>query len=245
MKTNRLNQAELNEPEYRDGNGFIVEVIRTSRRKSADLRVEEGAVSVVVPENTTTERIDQLLLAKRQWINDKLALQREVAPISDKQFVSGEAFPYLGRNYRLKVTTGVFKPVKLLQGRLVLQVPESRQQPHMIRNALIRWYKHQAGLKIREKVRRYAPLVGVEPISVTIKSFKSRWGSCTADGKLEFNWLIMLAPNRMVDYVVAHELCHLIHHDHSPAFWRELARVMPDYQECRDWLKLNSGKLRV
>lgn len=245
MNTSKLTKAKLNEAEYRDGNGFIVEVIRTNRRKSADIRVEEGAVFVVVPDSTTGERIDQLLLAKRQWIIDKLALQREVAPISDKQFVSGEAFPYLGRNYRLKVTTGVFNPVKLLQGRLVLQVPESRQQPHMIRNALIRWYKHQAGLKIRQKVCRYAPLVGVEPISVTIKSFKSRWGSCTADGKLEFNWLILLAPNRMVDYVVAHELCHLIHHDHSPAFWRELARVMPDYQECRDWLKLNSVGLIV
>ncbi|MBO1519399.1 M48 family metallopeptidase [Oceanisphaera pacifica] len=245
MKINKLNEADLTKPEYRDGNGFIVEVIRTARRKSADIRVEEGAVSVVVPEATTVERIDQLLLAKREWIIEKLTRQREVAPISNKQFVSGEALPYLGRNYRLKVTTGVFQPVKLLQGRLVLQVPEGRQQPHMIRNALVRWYKHQAGVKIRQKVRRYAPLVGVEPVSVTIKSFKSRWGSCTADGKLEFNWRILLAPNRMVDYVVAHELCHLIHHDHSPAFWRELARVMPDYQECREWLKLNSGKLQV
>lgn len=232
-------------PEYRDGNGFIAEVIRTSRRKTADIRVEEGAVSVIVPESTSSERIDQLLLAKRQWINEKIALQREIAPPSDKQFVSGEAFPYLGRNYRLKVNTGVFNPVKLLQGRLVLQVPTERKQPHMIRNALVRWYKHQAGLNIRQKVRRYAPLVGVEPASVTIKTFKSRWGSCTIDGKLEFNWQIMLAPNRMVDYVVIHELCHLIHHDHSPDFWREVARVMPDYQECREWLKVNSGKLQI
>ena len=156
-------------PEYRDGNGFIAEVIRTSRRKSADIRVEEGAVSIVVPTSTSIEKIDQLLLAKRLWIKEKMALQRDMAPASSKQFVSGEAFPYLGRNYRLKVETGPFTPVKLLQGRLVVQTPEGSQQPHMIRNALVRWYKRQASLKIREKVKRYAPIVGVEPAGVISK----------------------------------------------------------------------------
>ena len=235
----------LGAPEYRDGNGFIAEVIRTSRRKTADIRVEEGAVSVIVPVSTSVEKIDQLLLSKRQWIREKIALQRDLAPASSKQFVSGETFPYLGRNYRLKVEHGPFAPVKLLQGRLVVQMPESDQQPYMIRNAVVRWYKRQAEQKIREKVKRYAPIVGVEPAGVAIKTFKSRWGSCTAKGELEFNWLIMLAPNRMVDYVVIHELCHLIHHDHSPEFWREVMRVMQDYQQCREWLRENSEGLVV
>lgn len=232
-------------PEYRDGNGFIAEVIRTNRRKTADIRVEEGAVSVIVPVSTSVEKIDQLLLSKRMWIKEKMALQRDMAPASSKQFISGESFPYLGRNYRLKVECGAFSPVKLLQGRLLVQTPEGSQQPQMIRNALVRWYKRQANLKIREKVARYAPLVGVKPTGVTIKTFKSRWGSCTAKGELEFNWLIMLAPNRMVDYVVTHELCHLLHHNHSPAFWREVMRVMPDYQQCRDWLRDHSEGLLV
>lgn len=232
--------AAAKSSEYRDGNGFIAEVIRTSRRKSADIRVEEGAVSIVVPTTTSIEKIDQLLLAKRMWIKEKMALQRQMAPVSSKQFVSGEAFPYLGRNYRLKIVHGPFAPVRLLQGRLVVQMPEVGQQPYMIRNAIVRWYKRQAAQKTREKVKRYAPVVGVEPAGVNIKTFKSRWGSCTAKGELEFNWLIMLAPNRMVDYVVIHELCHLIHHDHSPEFWREVARVMPDFQVCREWLRVNS-----
>jgi len=235
----------LGAPEYRDGNGFIAEVIRTNRRKTADIRVEEGAVSVIVPVSTSIEKIDQLLVSKRLWIKEKMALQRDMVPASSKQFVSGEAFPYLGRNYRLKVEHGPFAPVKLLQGRLVVQMPESGQQPYMIRNAIVRWYKRQAEQKIREKVKRYAPIVGVEPESVNIKTFKSRWGSCTAKGELEFNWRIMLAPNRMVDYVVIHELCHLIHHDHSPEFWREVMRVMPDYLVCREWLRWNSEGLVV
>lgn len=231
--------------EYRDGNGFIAEIIRTSRRKTASIRVEEGAVSVVVPASISVEKIDQLLVSKRLWIKEKMALQRALAPVTDKQFVSGEAFPYLGRNYRLKVEQGSFVPVKLLQGQLVVQTPEGSQQPHMIRNALVRWYKRQALQKMRDKVKRYAPMVGVKPAGVAIKSFKSRWGSCTVKGELEFNWRIMFAPNRMVDYVVVHELCHLIHYDHSPDFWSEVWRVMPDYQECRNWLKENSERLVI
>ncbi|WP_275443598.1 MULTISPECIES: M48 family metallopeptidase [unclassified Halomonas] len=110
---------------------------------------------------------------------------------------------------------------------------------------MLRWYKRQAEQKIKEKVTRFAPAVGVSPMGVGIRTFKSRWGSCTAKGKLEFNWQIMMAPNRMVDYVVMHELCHLIRHDHSPKFWNELERVMPDYQLCREWLRENAERVRL
>mgnify|MGYP003625567267 CR=1 FL=1 len=232
-------------PEYRDADGFIAEIIRTDRRKSADIRVEDGAVSAVVPINTSAEKIDQLLAAKRRWIKEKITLHREMTPVISKRYVSGEAFSYLGRNYRLKVETGNFAPVKLRNGRLVVTVPSGTEQPHMVRNALVRWYKRQAEQKLTEKVNRFAPLVGVEPAGVGIRTFKSRWGSCTSKGKLEFNWQILIAPNRMVDYVVIHELCHLIRHDHSPAFWKEMSRCMPGYESCRVWLKENAARLKI
>lgn len=233
----------MQKPEYRDGNGFIAEIIRTHRRKTADIRVEDGAVSIVVPAKTPPEKIDQLLADKRRWIREKIALYQERTPASTKQYLSGEAFTYLGRNYRLKVERGSFAPVRVIQGRLVVTVPRGTEQPQMIRNALVRWYKRQAAQKLTEKVKRFAPLVGVEPAGVGIKHFRSRWGSCTSKGKLEFNWQIMMAPNRMVDYVVVHELCHLIRHDHSAEFWKEVARVMPDCQQCRGWLRENAGRL--
>lgn len=231
--------------EYREGNGFIAKVTRSDRRKTADIRVEDGAVSVVVPRSLAVERVDRLLQDKRLWIKEKIALHREMAPGSEKAFVSGEAFPYLGRNYRLKVAQGSFAPVRLVQGRLLVQAPTGTDQPHIVRNALVRWYKRQAEQKLHEKVARYAPIVGVTPNGVGIKAFKSRWGSCTAKGALEFNWQIMMAPNRMVDYVVVHELCHLIRHDHSPEFWKEVARVMPDYPEYREWLRMNGTRLKA
>ena len=232
-------------PEYREANGFIAEVIRTERRKTADIRVEDGAVSVVVPSDLPIERIDSLLKEKRKWIKDKIVLHRQAQPVSEKQYVSGEAFSYLGRNYRLKVEKGAFQPVRLIAGRLVVTVPEGKDEPHMIRNALVRWYKLQAEQKIKEKVERYAPVVGAEPTGLGIKSFKSRWGSCTAKGRLEFNWRVMMAPNSVVDYVVVHELCHLKQHDHSAEFWQMVERVMPSFVEKKAWLKQFEMSLRL
>tara|TARA_R110001599_G_C12164534_1_gene652579 strand:- start:398 stop:1117 length:720 start_codon:yes stop_codon:yes gene_type:complete len=237
--------APAPKPEYRDANGFIAEIIRTNRRKSADIRVEDGAVSVVVPVNTSAEKIDQLLTAKRRWIIEKIALHQEKTPVNSKRYVSGEAFSYLGRNYRLKVEQGPFAPVKLIKGRLVVTTPSGSEQPHIIRNAIIRWYKHRANNKLRVKVDRYTSILGVHPMGISIRSFKSRWGSCTANGRVDFNWKIIMAPIRIVDYVVVHELCHLKQHDHSPAYWREVERAMPDYKECRMWLRENAHSLEI
>jgi predicted metal-dependent hydrolase len=125
--------------------------------------VEYGVVSVVVPAQLPADRIDRLLAAKRRWIDEQIILHREMTPVGRKHYVSGEAFTYLGRNYRLKVERGDFAPVRLVQGRLVVTVPGGTEQPDGIRNALVRWYKRLADQKLREKVDRFAPMVGVKP----------------------------------------------------------------------------------
>ncbi len=235
----------MKEPEYIQGKGYIAEVVRTARVKSVTIKVEDGAVSVVVPRELLCERISKLLSDKSSWIKQKLQQQREAQPVSAKQFVSGEAFSYLGRNYRLKVECGPFAPIKLVEGRLTAVLPDGVPHAYMLRNALIRWYKHQAESKLKQKVKRYAEVIGVQPAAVGIKTFKNRWGSCNASGRIDFNWRIVMAPNRIVDYVVVHELCHLKQHDHSPKFWKAVETVMPDYAECKAWLRENAGRLEV
>jgi len=231
--------------EYIEHAGFVAEVIRTRRRKTASIKIDEGAVSVVVPQALPQERIQQLLTDKKKWIREKLYLQSQTRPVTSKEYVSGEAFPYLGRNYRLKVVAGSYQPAKLLQGKLVVSMPEAIQAPNSIRNAIVRWYRLHALDRLKEKTNRYAAVIGKAPTKVDIKTYKSRWGSCHADGRVLYNWKIIMAPNRIVDYVVVHELCHLIHHDHSPRFWKAVERVMPDYAECKEWLKVNGVGLEV
>ena len=232
-------------PEQIQVKGLYVGVVRTSRAKTASIKVDDGLVSVVVPKALAIERIQQLVEDKYQWIVQKVALHEESKPASDREFVSGEAYAYLGRNYRLKVVTGAYIPVKLIQGRLVATLPDGAKRSNLVRDAVIRWYKLNALRKIKEKVRRYSKTMGLEPKSVSIKTLKSRWGSCSPIGELDFNWIIVMAPNRVVDYVVVHELCHLKQLDHSPKFWKEVERVMPDYAEHKDWLKVNARRLIV
>ena len=231
--------------EYIEHAGFVAEVIRTRRRKTASIKIDEGVVSVVVPQSLPKERIQQLLTDKKKWIREKLYLQSQSRSVTSKEYVSGEAFPYLGRNYRLKVVAGSYQPAKLLQGKLVVTIPEAIQTPNSIRNAVVRWYRLHALDRLKNKTNRYAAVIGKAPTKVDIKTFKSRWGSCHADGGVLYNWKIIMAPNRIVDYVVVHELCHLIHHNHSPKFWKEVERVMSDYAECKEWLKVDGVGLEV
>jgi predicted metal-dependent hydrolase len=107
------------------------------------------------------------------------------------------------------------------------------------------WYQEHAIVRLRQKVKRYAKQMGISPASVGVKGYKSRWGSCHSDGRIYFNWRIIVAPHSVVDYVVVHELCHLLQHDHSKKFWKRVCRVLPDYEERKAWLKLNGRGLGV
>lgn len=225
--------------------GITAKVIRTSRRKTAQVRVDQGNVSILVPDDLPESRIEQILTNKTKWIQGKLYLHGQASPSKPKEYVSGESFSYLGRNYRLKVVRGTKSVCKLVHGRLVVTLPSAGNQPQNVQKALISWYRHHADLKITEKASRYAKLVGLEPKSVGVRDFKSRWGSCHKSGDILINWRIVMAPSSIVDYVIAHELCHLKFHDHSPRFWKELAKVIPDYLEYREWLRVNGISLTV
>ena len=225
--------------------GITAQVIRTSRTKTAQVRVDDGKVSILVPDDLSDSRIDAILTKKTQWIRQKMCLQGQAVSVQPKEYVSGESFSYLGRNYRLKVLKGSQSSAKLLNGRLQVILPTGSNSPEKVRDALTGWYRSHAEIKIQEKVARYASIVGVEPASVCIHTFKSRWGSCHQSGALVYNWKIIVAPNRIVDYVVVHELCHLKQHDHSDKFWKRVGQVIPEYAQCKEWLRVNGGRLVV
>ena len=194
------------------GKGYTAKVIRTNRRKTASIKVVEGCVSVIVPNALTIENIESLLFKKQRWIREKLALQSEAIPNKSKEFVSGESFSYLGRNYRLKVVNGDYPAIKLYQGRFVVSVRDKtgNNTEGAIKQLMIRWFKQRAESKLLEKTNRYAKIIGVSPASINIKTFKSRWGSCGRKDDILYNWQIIMSPNRVVDYVVNIRPCHKI-----------------------------------
>ena len=108
-----------------------------------------------------------------------------------------------------------------------------------IQQYLDAWYKSRALERLTDKTTRYAEQIGVSPSGISVRNFKSRWGSCDSRGQLLFNWNIIKAPHAIADYVVVHELCHLVHPNHSKDFWALVGRFDPAYAEHRDWLKQN------
>ena len=113
----------------------------------------------------------------------------------------------------------------------------AEQEQEQIKPLLEDWYQSHAEVLLKEKIKRFTKAIGVTPKSVSVKNYKSSWGSCSNRGEISFNWRIILAPHRIIDYVVIHELCHLLEHNHSSRYWKLVEQHVPDWRDCRDWLK--------
>jgi len=219
--------------------GLRVEVVRSIRRTAA-LHIIGSDLQVRVPEHVGDERVAAFLQRKRPWIRSKVAEIRLLPPHRNKELVSGESFPYLGRHYRLKIKEGHQVGVRLSGGYLkatIRPTDQGEQREARIQQYLQNWYRSRALERLQEKANRYSQQIGVTPTGVSVRNFRSRWGSCDKQGQVVFNWNIIKAPHAIADYVVVHELCHLIHPNHSKEFWQLVGRHDSAYAEHRQWLK--------
>jgi len=223
------------------------EIIRANRKKTVAIYVGPAIVTVRAPKRLSGEKIHSLIRKKARWIIDRqehIKRERELHPT--KEFISGESFPYLGKTYRLKVMlteNGADNSCHLKNGRLQVEIGKhlkGNETKDAVRDALIAWYKERVKSKIIERLPRLTGQLGRWPASIQIKDQKSRWGSCSRTGVVRFNWKIITAPVSVMDYLIVHELCHLIHQNHSAAYWKEVETVLPDYKKMRDWLRIHN-----
>lgn len=219
------------------------EIRRTGRVKTVAVAVDpEDGVILTAPEQTALPRLDAIVRSKARWILTRLARQSELPPApSPREFVSGESFPYLGRQYRLRVASADESEGALLDhGHLTVRVvaalgPQARAE--RVRSLLVDWYRARAAIRLPPMVGDWASRLKAEPSAVRVVSQKLRWGSCDASDVVRLNWRVVGAPTRVIEYVVAHELNHLRYPDHTRAFWASLGRVMPDYEVRREQLR--------
>lgn len=209
-------------------------VRHTSRRRTVGIFVEpNGQVAVLAPPAAAMERIEQILRRRMRWIRRK---QRTVealpSPPQPREWVAGETHRYLGRQYRLKLAKGSPSNVKLLGGYFVVTTPDPKNRDQ-VRELMEDWYKAHAIALLTDRVERAiasSTWLRMKTPSIRIRNLKSRWGSTTAKGSVTFNVDLAKLSLSCIDYVVVHELVHLIIPSHSPAFWRMVARVMPDWR---------------
>lgn len=211
-----------------------------SDRATTDIVIErDGEIVVRAPEGFTAEQVDAVVESKRMWIYRNLAEWRDLnATAVVREWVNGETFLYLGRSYRLSLVSDQDCELKLQDARFCLQRSILDQGGQAAAKKAFEAFFTAKGLeRIEARVSFFAPKVGVEPSAVKVKDMGYRWASCSKANALSFHWKCMMAPPKIIDYIVVHELCHIHHRNHSNAFWNEVDKVMPDYRERKDWLR--------
>jgi len=227
------------------GDGFIVTIIKSSRRKTTALKIRDGEVSIHIPTRLPIKLAREFVVQKTLWIQNKLADQSR-KQTQEKQFIEGETFLFLNENMTLRLIQAESSPsIKINSQQLEFYGRLNRLSKTAIRAALVRWYKQQAEDHIAIRTDILSKKIKIIPHSITIKTYKARWGSCNIHGELQFNWKLMLAPLNIIDYVIIHELCHIQHHNHSAQFWQLVEHHCPTFKASRLWLKNNGYRLEL
>jgi predicted metal-dependent hydrolase len=216
--------------------------IKYSNRKTLNISVErDRSIIVRAPHYLTADKIDKIVQSKRQWIKEKLNHTQKYPLVTEsKEFVSGETLMYLGKNYQLHVVDEEFEGIQFDQRFKISKANQPKA------NELFKkWYLKQALIKIEPLATKYAKSLGVQYNQFKTSEMKYRWGSCTPANNIIFNWRIIKAPMYVLEYLVVHELVHLIENNHTPKFWNILSIQVPNYQKAKNWLKKHGNILEV
>ena len=215
--------------------------VKKSKRKTVSIFIErDGSVSALVPSNLSDEEIATILKAKEYQIHRNLAqwLQLNERHVT-REYINGQSFLYLGRNYRLKLVDDKLGELKFSKGYFLLSKHELSNAEHYF----IDFYRNKLKEKIKPLIKRYKEQLGVSPNDVKVMELKNRWASCSAKGNINFHWKCAMAPMDVLQYIIVHELAHLIHLNHTKEFWNEVDKVLPKYEEQMNWLKLNGASM--
>lgn len=213
--------------------------LHRSQRRTLEITVASGGVvDVRAPAGPPIERIEHRLRARSAWIRRKLAASPASECDPARRFVSGETHRYLGRQCRLKVAAGERTHVRMHGGRLHVEVRDPCDAGQ-VQRAVAMWFHRRARIVLPQRVEDLTSLprfAGLQPTGIAVRAMKTRWGSCTASGRLLLNSRLIALPTSAIDYVIAHELCHLRVAKHGARFERLLARLMPDWREREEVL---------
>jgi predicted metal-dependent hydrolase len=194
---------------------------------------------VRAPVGTSDKQIERLVREKGFWIYEKTKHKQKYSPAgAAKEFIAGASIPYLGQQYRLDIISRSFDGV-LFDDKFVISKRSAREASNLFKT----WYLEQAEKTILPLVRDYSSRTGAEYNSVRVVDLKYRWGSCTPKNHLNFNWRLIKAPIRVIEYVIVHELAHLLEANHTERFWQIVKTQIPDYLRAKQWLKENGSLL--
>lgn len=210
-----------------------------SKRKTIKIAIDNnGEVIVTAPENISTEAIDNVIKKRTNWINDKLN------EIKNRITLPKDSILYLGELRKVKVIIQKYLKKEFVVEHNNLFIINVRSQDNVIK-VLKNYLIQEFDAIVRVKVKNYEKYFKMKPIDIKVKDVKSKWGSCTYDNKLCFNYRLIMANEEIIDYVIIHEMCHMVHKNHSKDYWNLVEKIYPIYKRCDKWLKENGYLLQI
>jgi hypothetical protein len=215
---------------------------KSAKRRRLTITVErDRSVVVHAPEGLAEDKIRRVVESKRQWIYEKMNHPQKYGELPHppgKELVSGEAAFYLGRQYRIEVVKTDSSEIRFSH-RFLIPAREGRKRQEGLRE----WYIGKAREKIIPRVRIHARNLGVDIKGIKIIDNRYRWGSCTMNDNVNLNWRLIKAPMFVIDYVIVHELAHLMEANHTPKFWNIVRTQTSTMEKAKTWLKENGQLL--
>lgn len=213
--------------------------IKKSKRKTLSIYVErDGKITVLAPIDKADDEIEKIIKSKEYQIYKHHTNWEQLNDAKvHREFVNGQSYLYLGRNYRLELVDVAKKPLMLKNGLFILQKKELLKA----KQHFIAFYKEMGIKKISGRIDNFAKRLGVEFSKFRIIELKNRWASCSEKGMINFHWKCFMAPLDVLDYIIVHELVHLKHKNHTKSFWNEIDKILPDYDKHVHWLRDNGA----
>lgn len=222
---------------------FNYRIIRRNRKTVGIKVTEEGEVIIASPFGVSKKIICDIIRDKEEWISRKIALMKQASILEKREMKNGSKFWFLGKELELEIikTNKVIQSSKIENERIIVFVSSD----DVVKDKIMNLYKGEARKVLNERTDVYSKVIGVNPNKIFIKDQKTLWGSCSSRKNINYNYRIIMAPIEIVDYIVVHELCHLIHMNHSKSYWNTVQSILPDYEERRKWLKSNGYMLKI
>ncbi len=226
---------------------IIYDVIRKNRQSAGIYVDSAGHIQVVAPKDLDDTAVVTLLEEKWESI---LLKQREVLALASgplpRVFSSGEIFHYLGDAFPIEIIVDPEQKrdcVELAKTKLLITVAE--EDPARVRQALRRFYYQRCKALVEDRIRHYQGQFKVRPRGIQINDNPAVWGTCNGQRQLTFNWKLAMAPAEIIDYIVVHEMCHMVHLNHDRSFWRLVGKLLPDYKARQDWLQQSGWRMEL
>lgn len=229
--------------------GFEFAIVRSPRRRSISIEIRKAQVVLRAPMGVAQSVLTSFLQQKAAWVRAKISEQQQTLAITPepRSYEQGSQIPLMDETLTIVLGRGPRAAIARIDHHLHLILsPRSRlADDAQIRQLLSRWYQQQALNILTRKTTELTRVMDLICTQVSVKATRSKWGHCTSRGAIQYNWQILLAPEAIVDYLVAHEVSHLRHHNHSADFWALVASVCPTFKADRAWLKAEGAHLSL